>query len=210
MQKYSTYVVQLPLNLFHFVILILTEEYLTFLVDSDFVKKYCQLCDKYSSSKNWLLLWFINSFINWAFASLPKVVFLIQIWWLQPLNYIAVHFTPVGIQLNPCKEITPSPKSLISVFYAEYNLLSMFSLYFTEFSDLEVIHWWFLPALSRWPASAREASRKFDGNLMKSWDRVTHHRQNTLNFDGLDQIETYKRRKGQTICKRTALYVVCV
>ena len=85
MQKYSTYVVQLPLNLFHFVILILTEKYLTFLVDPDFVKKYCQLCDKDTSSKNWLLLWFINSFINWTFASLPEVVFLIQIWWLQPL-----------------------------------------------------------------------------------------------------------------------------
>ena len=43
---------------------------------------------------------------------------------------------------------------------------------------------------------------------MKSWDRVAH-RQNNLNFDGLDQIEIYKGRKDPTMCKKTAP-VVCL
>ena len=67
-------------------------------------------------------------------------------------------------------------------------------------------------ALSCWPASARETSRKFHRNLMKSWDRVTH-RQNNLNFDGLDQIEIYKGRKDPTMCKKNCtccLFASCL
>ena len=192
-KKSSTYLVQLPLNLFHFVILILTAKCLTFLLND--IAKYC------------------GSLIHPSIGRLhlcPKLCF-----WYKYDDcslYIAVHFPPAGIQLNPCKDITPSPNRFISVFYATYNLMFMFSLCFAVFSDLEVIHWWFLPALSRWAASAREASRKFDRNLMKSWDRVTH-RQNTLNlmvWIKYRYIWNITRGREHIIMSKRTAFVVCL